>query len=286
MIVTSPDYFGNTLPLDKISASLHDKGIDLIVDSAHGSHFAFSDKLPVSATEYGDLVILSLHKTLPVLTGGSLLVCKERFVSRAAYARNLFHSTSPNYMIMCSVQNAIADFEKNGQRYYTDVFYAVENFKNALLSPYKVEHSDDYSRLVVSSPYDGEEVYKAIVDRNFVPEMSYANKVVFIVTCHNYYHLGLLARMFNELPTFSLYRDDAPFKKHDKPTRINFGTDWETVNLADSVGRKLFNRVGIYPPGVPLIYDGDEITSEDVKYLTERIEKTFGLENGRVRVLK
>ena len=286
VIVTSPDYFGNVLPLKDISSSLHQKGIALIVDSAHGSHFAFSDKLPVSAAEYGDLVILSLHKTMSVITGGSLLLCKDQYASRARYARNLLHSTSPNYMTMCSILNAVEDFKNNGQRYYTDIFYAVENFKNALLSPYKVEKNDDFSRLVVSSPYVGEEVYKAIFDRNFVPEMSFENKVVFIVTHDNYYHLGLLARMFNELPAFRTYVPDAPVHKHERPTELFFGKDWETVDLADSVGRRVFDRVGVYPPGVPLLYDGDTIQKEDVEYLASRADKTFGLENGRVRVLK
>ena len=78
VIFTSPDYFGNCLPLEKIYPFFHKKGINVLVDSAHGAHFAFSSKLPVSASEYADLAILSMHKTLPVLTGGSVLCCKKK----------------------------------------------------------------------------------------------------------------------------------------------------------------------------------------------------------------
>ena len=92
--------------------------------------------------------------------------------------------------------------------------------------------------------------------------------------------------MFNELPALPEFKEEMPYKKHDVPTRITFGKEWTTAELKDAVGKRAFNQIGVYPPGVPLIYDGDVIDQEAAKYLSLHADKTFGLENGRVRVLK
>ena len=107
LVVTSPDYFGNTLDLEYIKGLCESCGAALIVDAAHGSHFAFCDRLPVSATGYGDLVIHSFYKTMPVMTGGALH-CKESTPKRAAFALSEIHTTSPSYPVMLSIESAVA----------------------------------------------------------------------------------------------------------------------------------------------------------------------------------
>lgn len=287
VIVTSPDYFGNTLDIKEIYSVLKEKNIALIVDSAHGAHFGFSSKLPVSASEYSDFAILSLHKTMPVITGGSVLVCKEKFAEKCSYARALLHTTSPNYMTMCSIEKAIDDFKANGEKYYGEIKKSVDNFRKSLNAPYRTEYSDDFSRLVISSPYDGASVEKALFYRGFAAETSVDKRVVFIVTPYNHYHLHLLARCINELPELPEYSDKrAYYTVHETPRKLFFGKSWELVPVEKSEGRQIFNEVGIYPPGVPLLYSGDTITADAIDLLKEHAERSFGLENGRVRVIK
>ena len=74
--VTSPDYYGNVKDISAIAERCHKAGALLIVDEAHGAHFAFSPLLPESAVKYADFIIHSAHKTLPVYTGGAMLHVK------------------------------------------------------------------------------------------------------------------------------------------------------------------------------------------------------------------
>ncbi len=287
VILTFPSYYGVTCPLEKIYAKTNALGLYLIVDSAHGAHFEFSRLLPVSASEYSDLAILSLHKTMPVVTGGSVLTAKDKFVSDCFYARNLLHTTSPNYMTMCSIESAVNDFSINGEKYYGDILAAVNEFKNALRAPYKTLVADDFSRLTVISPYDGKALEKAVFDRGFACEASEKNAVIFIVTPYNYFHLKLLARCINELPELKVYEEeDEPFEIHDRPVELYFADGFEILSVQDAVGKRVFNEIGLYPPGVPLIYSGEVMTKEKADILYKMKDRAFGLENGCVRVVK
>ena len=74
VLVTSPTYDGVVSDIKKIAGSVHKYGIPLIVDEAHGAHFGFHPYFPENALKKGaDVVIHSLHKTLPSLTQTALL---------------------------------------------------------------------------------------------------------------------------------------------------------------------------------------------------------------------
>ena len=183
-IVTSPDYFGKTLPLKNIGKRLHEEGITVICDAAHGSHFVFSDEFPPSANLFCDLTVHSLHKTLPVVTGGSVLLTNEKWTEKCALARKMFHGTSPSYVTLCSIERAFSDVEKYPIIYEKVVFH-VKHFADGIKKPFSVVDSDDPTRLVVTSPFCGEEVSAALEKAGFVAEMSMDSRVVFIVTPYN-----------------------------------------------------------------------------------------------------
>lgn len=74
VMIVSPTYDGVVSDIEKIAEIVHEAGCLLIVDEAHGAHFGFDPYFPESANMYGaDLVINSLHKTLPALTQTALL---------------------------------------------------------------------------------------------------------------------------------------------------------------------------------------------------------------------
>ena len=76
----SPTYDGVVSDVEAISEAVHEKGIPLIVDEAHGAHFGFHPYFPENANRSGaDIVIHSLHKTLPSLTQTALLHMNEIF---------------------------------------------------------------------------------------------------------------------------------------------------------------------------------------------------------------
>lgn len=289
VILTSPDYFGNCLNLAEICSYLRENDITIIIDSSHGGHFVFSDKLPVSATKYGDLVIYSAHKTLPVATGGSLLLAKDSsFSDSIAMARSMLHSSSPSYFVLSSLSEAYADFAKNGKKYYADIFEAVRCFVDRLPQPFVVEKSEDFSRLVLSSPFCAQEVYAYLTACNIYAEMAFQNKIVFIVGLANYMHLPTLLNAFIAAKNnFTRYEsiDFCP-TKHKQATLLEFGKKYRLVPIAKAINSKLYKEIGFYPPGVPLFFSGHIVTKEDAELLIRYGNSLFGLDNGMVSVIK
>ena len=77
VLIVSPTYDGVVSDVEAIAGIVHGKGLPLIVDEAHGAHFRYSSLFPQSALELGaDVVIQSVHKTLPSLTQTALLHIK------------------------------------------------------------------------------------------------------------------------------------------------------------------------------------------------------------------
>ncbi len=99
----------------------HHYGVPLIVDEAHGAHFRFSNYFPVSAAQLGaDVVINSVHKTLPCLTQtGVIHLCSDR-VSREKLERflGIYQSSSPSYILMSSIDACMDKLEHEGEEMF------------------------------------------------------------------------------------------------------------------------------------------------------------------------
>lgn len=107
VFVTSPTYEGVLSNIEEIAILVHQYNLPLIVDEAHGAHLALSEYFPKSALDLGaDLVINSLHKTLPALTGTSLLhIAKNSMINAKKVRESLLRllSTSPSYLMLASI---------------------------------------------------------------------------------------------------------------------------------------------------------------------------------------
>lgn len=102
--ITSPDYYGTVADVPSISKICKKYDVPLLVDNAHGAHFMFL-KPNIHPLNLGaDAVADSLHKTLPVLTGGALLHVKDRkYLELAKKCMSFFGSSSPSFPIMVSI---------------------------------------------------------------------------------------------------------------------------------------------------------------------------------------
>ena len=106
--LTSPDYFGTLADIAACSKICHEHGALLLVDNAHGAHLPFFEKNLHPMHLGADLCADSLHKTLPVLTGGALLHLADPSLYETAKRRmRLFGSTSPSYLIMLSADGCL-----------------------------------------------------------------------------------------------------------------------------------------------------------------------------------
>ena len=117
VFLTSPTYEGITISLRKMAEWLHERNIILIVDAAHGAHFGMADFLPENAVDAGaDLVIHSLHKTLPSPTQTALLHVNGNLVNRKKVRQYLgiFQSSSPSYVLMAGIDECIDRMTREG----------------------------------------------------------------------------------------------------------------------------------------------------------------------------
>ena len=105
VLVNNPTYYGICSNLREIVRVAHEKGMAVLADEAHGTHFYFGDGMPVSAMEAGaDLAAVSMHKTGGSLTQSSFLLSNGRV--RPGYVRqiiNLTQTTSGSYLLLSSL---------------------------------------------------------------------------------------------------------------------------------------------------------------------------------------
>lgn len=143
VVITSPTYEGILSDVEGIAAAVHDRNKILIVDEAHGAHLglfkgmdsaslseescrtdsmsaAFSGKPRGAVAAGADLVIHSLHKTLPSLTQTALLHVNGNRVDRDRLRSYLgmVQSSSPSYILMAGMDACVRYLEKEGQGRY------------------------------------------------------------------------------------------------------------------------------------------------------------------------
>lgn len=122
VILTSPTYEGVVSDIKSIAAICHRQNIPLIVDEAHGAHFAWGKMFPETAVQQGaDLVIESLHKTLPALTQTALLHRASERVKAETVEQylSIFQTSSPSYVLMASMSQCISWLERSGDGVWT-----------------------------------------------------------------------------------------------------------------------------------------------------------------------
>ena len=121
VLITSPTYEGVVSDIRAIADAAHEYGIPLIVDEAHGAHLEFADQchsFPKSALEYGaDIVIQSLHKTLPCFTQTAILHVKGKLVDQDRISRylSMFQTSSPSYLFMAGMERCIRYMDGDGR---------------------------------------------------------------------------------------------------------------------------------------------------------------------------
>lgn len=174
VIIVSPTYDGVVSDVESIAAAAHEKGIPLIVDEAHGAHFGFHPYFPDNSNTKGaDIVIHSLHKTLPSLTQTALLHMNGELVDRGK-VRNYLHmlqTSSPSYVLMASIDSCIDLLERRGADIFSSYVELLEHTRKELsglryLKLAETEHFDR-SKIIISAKdtdMTGKRLYKALLE--------------------------------------------------------------------------------------------------------------------------
>ena len=135
VVLTSPTYEGVVSDIAAIADICHAHGIPLMVDEAHGSHFNYSEHFPTSATALGaDIVIQSLHKTLPSLTMTSLAHLTGDLIRPEEMARQLaiFESSSPSYVLMASIDSCFRLLRDEGEQLFENYNQRLTDFSEKM----------------------------------------------------------------------------------------------------------------------------------------------------------
>ena len=312
VLVVSPTYDGIVSDIEKIVEICHGCGIPLIVDEAHGAHFRYHKGFPVSALDLGaDVVIQSLHKTLPAFTQTSILHVKGNLVDRERLEHYLqiFQSSSPSYLFMAGMERCLRFMEEGkgteegmtGGRSMMDQFYhrlvKLRKELGAMKHLRLLEEDQkgkngvydlDISKVIISTRgtgINGEELGEWLRrEYHLEMEMCAAEYVTAITTVMDTEE-GL-RRLRNALLEIDGKLSDRVEsqdcgKKNQryelKPeTVMSIADGWEQadkkISLEDSVGRISGEYIYLYPPGIPFVVPGEKI-SQEVVDLVKRYQK-------------
>lgn len=276
--LTSPDYFGVISDIKSISKICKKYEVPLIVDNAHGSHLAFLEPNlhPISCG--ADMCADSLHKTLPVLTGGALLHINNReFIVRAKSAMALFGSTSPSYPIMASLDLCCNWVKNNGKIAYKNLVDKLEPIKNIIkekgfLVPNGVTDPTRISLNVKSFGISGKDFTEFLRTFGIEPELYTEDFVVLILTPFNTNEdiLKLEKALINfnlkeKTVTLSEFFTGVPDLKISLNEAIL--SESEIIGVKDSVNRVSAATVCQCPPGIPILMPGEVIFHKHVDFL-------------------
>ena len=135
VLITSPTYDGVVSDIKAIAELAHRAGAVLIVDEAHGAHFAMHDSFPKSALALGaDLVINSIHKTLPSMTQTALLHVQGERVDRRRLKKYLgiYQSSSPSYVLMAGMDACVCLMAEQKQELFDCFISRLEKMRASL----------------------------------------------------------------------------------------------------------------------------------------------------------
>lgn len=282
VFITSPTYEGMVSEVKEIADFCHEKNIFLIVDEAHGALFPFSENLPDSAINLGaDLVVHSLHKTAPALTGSALLhIGKDSGILPENVQKNLnlITTTSPSWLIIASIEGAIEFLNtKKCQKEISNLIENIEELKNKH-SAFKFLENDDKTKLFIShNDVSGESLSK-FLDENNVEDELVTNKGVLCLcgvgtTKKKLKKLSHVLNKFNSKSYQDDKRNTIPFlpKMAYAPKRA-FNMQIEVVNKENAAGRVIGENITPYPPCVPLLMTGEVIEKRHLEYLDDTVK--------------
>lgn len=295
VIITSPTYEGVVSDIRAIADMVHNHGALLLVDEAHGAHFGFHDKLPKSAVSLGaDIVIQSLHKTLPSFTQTAVLhLNKPELTKKVEQYLAIYQSSSPSYLLMAGIDRCISLLEENGRELFTSYLSLLEEFyssmkelkmlklmKPTIVGAYGVYELDP-SKITVSvrnSTITGHQLQKILREKyHIIMEMEAPEYVLGMTsicdTREGFERLaGALLQIDHELAA-SVGKDNTLTEEISKPTQILTPHEavqlkTERIKLCDSEGRISAVFISMFPPGSPLLVPGERIDMEMVDYIT------------------
>lgn len=317
VIMVSPTYDGVVSDVEAIAEETRKRGIPLIVDEAHGAHFGFHPYFPESALHKGaDVVIHSLHKTLPALTQTALLhvsgSCPHR--DRIFQYLDMLQSSSPSYVLMAGIDACVWMLEERRQELFGPYVENLQRLRENLqrLKVLRLLETENYdrSKLIISvgdAEMTGRELHRILLEQYRLQMEMAAGSYVVAMTSVGDTQDGFLrlqsaleeidARLCREgrvggrgelRQTGSLPANAQIYTIAEADELLQKGAKSASVLLEESGGRISAEYAYLYPPGIPLIVPGERISEKTAALLGQYEKQGFSVEGpekeGRIRV--
>ena len=317
IVITSPTYDGVVTDIRRIADTVHEFGIPLIVDEAHGAHFGFHPYFPENANQQGaDVVIHSLHKTLPSLTQTALIHLNGNLINRERVRKyvHMLQTSSPSYVLMASMDECIRFLEREQDAFvlYQERLKKLRRELKKLKKLQLVEtNAYDCSKIVISTKntVKGQEVYtgkilyeELLTSYHLQMEMASREYVLAMTSvCDTEEGFRRLKEALFQIDE-SLERKEIDNTSMELPRLQRVYTSAEAENLSEEksnveilLPKECQERISleyayVYPPGIPLIVPGERISKKAVELLQLYEKSGFDIEglkqSGRIRILK
>ncbi len=298
VFVNNPTYYGICSNLKEIVKIAHAANMKVLVDEAHGTHFYFNEKLPISAMEANaDMAAISMHKTGGSLTQSSFLLCNKSMDE--SYVRqiiNLTQTTSASYLLLSSLDIARQNLALNGQEIFDKTLdlanYAREeinkiddlySFGKEIINGDTI-HDFDETKLSVHTldiGLAGIEVYDILRDEYNI-QIEFGDLANFLAIVSAGDRAFEIERLIGSLAEIKrrYKKDKTGLMDHEYinpkimiTPQVAFYGEKESVYLEDSIGKVCAEFAMCYPPGIPIVAPGELITKEIVDYINYAIEK-------------
>lgn len=303
VLVVSPTYDGVVSDIQSIAKIAHKHGIPLIVDEAHGAHLPLTDRLPAplpgespirfpksALTGGADIVIHSLHKTLPAFTQTALLHVNSDLVDVTAVRQflGIYQSSSPSYLLMASMDQCFQFLVEHGQQQFEtfrrqlwDFYKKCDTLTNIRLfsgTGKKNCFAFDPSKLLLSAEalgLSGQELYHILLEKYHLQcEMASGHYALALTSLMD--RPEGFSRLFDALSELDRCGEDSFGAENtpDRPDALSrlpqqvmtifeaMSAPGTAVRLEDSAGAVSREYLYLYPPGIPLLAPGERIDAQ------------------------
>lgn len=292
VFVNNPTYYGICSDLRAITELAHAHGMKILVDEAHGTHLYFSERLPVAAMDAGaDMAAISMHKSGGSLTQSSLLLCSDSMpLGYVHQIINITQTTSASYLLLASLDISRRNLALRGREvvdkiidlvaYARDEINAIGDYYaygRELIDGAAVFDFDTTKLSIFTRPTGlaGIEVYDILRDDYDIQTEfgDIANLLAYVSVGDRPKDIERLVAALAEIRRN--YRKD-PSKtlkmEYIDPVVVcgpqdAFYAEKESLPIAKSCGRICSEFVMCYPPGIPILAPGEQITEEILTYI-------------------
>lgn len=296
VFITSPTYEGVVSDVRAIAGICHGHNAVLIVDAAHGAHLGFCGSFPDNPLSCGaDIMVMSLHKTLPALTQSAIICIKGDRVDAEHIKKyvSIYNTSSPSYVLLAGMEQCYDMLKSSGQAVHEQYADRLMGFRKSLKALKKLWLFEpdvlyDWGKIVICTDrttMSGLKLSEILRSRYHIEtEMASLNYVVAMTSCMDSEQGFMrLYEALTEIDGQAETKTSAEIKPAPHALAVigitqAYDGKSSMPGLSESAGRIAADYVYVYPPGIPWLVPGERITDAIAAQIEEYMAAGFGIQ--------